>query len=111
MKCFVLLPTDIRTEKQLHQQDGFGERVHHPDFIFTKDDKTYCVEVELSLKSKERLNKNLKSNFINYDFQIWVIDENSPKLNRLLEEFRIQYPNIEITNITEVQNGTFKFIK
>jgi len=46
---------DLKTEKQLHQDDRFGVRTHHPDFIFTKRDKTYCVEVELSLKSKARL--------------------------------------------------------
>jgi hypothetical protein len=27
---------DITTEKQLHQQDGFGVRRHRPDFIYTK---------------------------------------------------------------------------
>jgi hypothetical protein len=112
--CFIkflnFIPADLKTEKQLHQEDGFGERTHHPDFVFTKDSKTYCVEVELSLKSKVRLNKNAKSNFINYDVQIWVVGENSPKLSRLLNEFKIQYPNIEITNTTEVKNGIFKFI-
>ena len=55
MKQFELSPDDIKTDKQLHQDDGFGVRTHHPDFVFTKDKKTYCVEVELSLKSKERL--------------------------------------------------------
>lgn len=43
---------DITTEKQLHQQDGFGVRKHRPDFVFQKDDETNCVEVELTLKAK-----------------------------------------------------------
>lgn len=64
---------DIVTEKQLHSRDGFSYRKHHPDFIFTKDGKTYCVEVELSMKSQDKLYRNLKSNFILYDYQVWVI--------------------------------------
>ena len=110
MKLLGLSLGDIKTEKQLHQQNGFGERAHHPDFIFTKDDKTYCVEVELSLKSKERLNKNLKSNFINYDNQIWITDENAIKLPRILEEYKAQYPNIKISNMKEIKDGKFKLI-
>ena len=110
MKALNMKPNEIKTEKQLHQEDGFGERAHHPDFVFTKDNKTYCAEVELSLKSKARLEKNIKSNFLVYDVQLWITGEDTPKLIRLLENFKIQYPNIEITNIMEVKNGTFKFI-
>jgi len=110
MKSLGLSPSEIKTEKQLHQQDGFGERTHHPDFVFTKDDKTYCVEVELSSKSKARLEKNIKSNFLKYDLQIWITDENALKLSRILEEYQTQYPNIEITNVEEVKNGILRFI-
>ncbi|MDR1628692.1 MAG: hypothetical protein LBS36_00535 [Oscillospiraceae bacterium] len=109
MKFLGLEPKDIKTEKQLHQENGFGERSHHPDFIFTKDNKTYCVEVELSLKSKARLEKNIKSNFLKYHIQIWVTDENGTKLIRILEGFKTQYPNMEITNLTEVKNNVFRF--
>ena len=109
MKSLSLPPEIIKTEKQLHQADGFGVRAHHPDFVFTRNNKTYCVEVELSLKSKARLEKNTKSNFLKYDVQIWITGESTPKLSRLLEDFKIQYPNIEITNIKEVQNYVRKF--
>lgn len=110
MKYLDLNPTDIKTEKQLHQEDGFGERTHHPDFVLTKDNKTYCVEVELSLKSKTRLEKNIKSNFLNYNIQVWITDGNSTKLIRTLENYKIQYPNIEISNVMEVKNDIFRFI-
>ncbi len=46
---------DITTEKQLHQSDGFGIRKHRADFIFTKDELTNCVEVELTKKANNRL--------------------------------------------------------
>jgi hypothetical protein len=107
MQSWELQPNEIRTEKQLHQADGFGERAHHPDFVFTKGKQTYCVEVELSQKSKARLEKNIKSNFLNYNVQIWVTDENAVKLIRLLESFQVQYPNMEIKNIEEVKNNVF----
>ena len=112
--CFIkslgLANEDIKTEKQLHKESGFGTRTHQPDFIFTKDKKTYCVEVELSLKSKARLENNIKSNFLEYDAQIWITDKSMAKLIRTLEGFKIAYPNIEITNIKEIQNNDFRFI-
>ena len=46
---------DITTEKQLHQLDGFGMRKHRPDFIYTKNNETNCVEVEMTPKSKTRI--------------------------------------------------------
>ena len=110
MKCLGLSSADIRTEKQLHQESGFGTREHHPDFIFSKGDKTYCVEVELSLKSKARLEKNIKSNFMKYDIQIWITDQNKTKLLHILEGYQVTYPNIEITNVKEVQNDIIRLI-
>ena len=109
MKTLGLNPNEIKTDKQLHQEDGFGQRTHHPDFVFTKDNTTYCVEIELSLKSKARLENNIKSNFLKYNVQIWVTDKNAVKLNHMLEDFKLQYPNIEITNIEEVKNELFRF--
>ena len=102
MKAFGLSPADIKTEKQLHQLDGFGMRVHQPDFVFIHKGKNYCVEVELSLKSKARLEKNIKANFLAYDVQVWVIDEHGAKLNYLLQGFKMEYPNMKITSVKEV---------
>ena len=48
---------EMKTEIQLHREDGFGVRKHRPDFIFEKEGKTICVEVELNLKAKKRLRK------------------------------------------------------
>ena len=95
--------SDIQTEKQLHSKDGFSTRKHQPDFTFTKDNKTYCVEVELTLKSKDRLEKNINSNFLTYDMQLWILEDN-PKLIRAIKENKSRYPNIEIIEIKEVKN-------
>ena len=102
MKSFGITASDIKTEKQLHQLDGFGTRTHQPDFVFKRSNKTYCVEVELSLKSKARLEKNIRSNFLTYDVQVWVTDEHGTKLIRMLEEFKMEYPNMKITSVKEV---------
>ena len=111
MKSLGLQAEHIKTAKQLHQESGFGTREHHPDFIFEKESKKYCVEVELSLKSKARLEKNVKSNFLKYDTQLWITDESASKLIRILENLKTPYPNIEITNVKEIQtNEFFRFI-
>ncbi len=75
---------DIRTEKQLHSIDGFSNRRHRPDFIYIKDGKTTCVEVELSLKNKERLEKNIKQDFVNYDFTYWVVPDIESKIAQIV---------------------------
>jgi len=102
MQAFELSPADIKTEKQLHQHDGFGVRTHQPDFVFTHKGKNYCVEVELSLKSKARLEKNIKANFLAYDVQVWVIDEHGGNLKYLLQKFKTEHPNMKIRSVKEV---------
>ena len=102
MKSLGLNLADIKTEKQLHQESGFGKRTHHPDFVFTHKNKVYCVEVELSLKSRARLEKNIKANFLQYDVQVWVLDEHGAKLKRILQEFKTEYPNMKISSVKEI---------
>lgn len=96
--------SDMTTEKQLHMTDGFSNRNHRPDFIFTKDNKKTCVEIELSLKSKHRLESIIKANFLEYDFQIWVVPNTNPRVVKILKENETLYPNIEILELSEVYN-------
>jgi hypothetical protein len=94
---------DIKTEIELHRLDGFGVRKHRPDFTFPKDGKTICVEVELNLKAKDRFEKNIKDNFLNYDRQIWIVPDLDSKITKILEQSKTTYPNIEILELREVQ--------
>lgn len=94
---------DIRTEKQLHSIDGFSNRRHRPDFIYIKDGKTTCVEVELSLKNKERLEKNIKQDFVNYDFAYWVVPDIESKIAQIVVKNRIAYPTIGILELSEIK--------
>jgi hypothetical protein len=101
---------DMVTEKQLHQQDGFGTRKHRPDFVFTANGKTYCIEVELSLKAKSRLEKNILDNFMAYDFQIWIVPDTQCKIHQILKDNQEKYPNIRLLEVQEVQKNE-SFIK
>lgn len=94
---------DMQTEKQLHQQDGFGNRRHRPDFIYSKDNKTTCVEVELSLKNKNRLEENIKQDFANYDFSFWVVPDMECKIAQIISQSRTAYPTIEILELREMK--------
>jgi len=92
------------SEKQLHSLDGFGTRKHRPDLVITTpEDKTCCVEIELSLKAKARLEANIKANFMDYDYQIWIVPDKACKIYQILEDNRKQYPNIRIWELKEVQ--------
>lgn len=95
---------DIATEKQLHQQDGFGNRKHKPDFIYKQDNKVICVELELTSKAKNRQVQIIKDNFMQYDTQIWVIPKEQRRIFRVLGECENLYPNIETIVLEEVLN-------
>ena len=94
---------DMITEKQLHGLDGFGVRKHRPDFIISRGGKSICVEVELSLKAKARLEAIIQDNFMQYDHQIWVVPDKACKIYQILEDNQTQLTNIHILELQEVQ--------
>lgn len=102
-KMFGVSFSDIKTEKQLHQQDGFSNRRHRPDFVYTQNGKTTCVEVELSLKNKDRLEKNVQQDFANYDFSFWIVPDMKCKTAQILTQNRTVYPTMEILEIGKIE--------
>lgn len=98
-----ILFTDMQTEKELHGLDGFSNRRHRPDFVYEQDGKSVCVEVELSLKAKTRLEKNIKENFTNYDSQLWIVPNMHSKIATILQEQSRIYPDIELINLEGVK--------
>ena len=96
---------DVKSEIELHRQDGFGVRKHRPDFIYTKDGKTICVEIELTLKSKDRFEKIIKDNFLEYHKQIWIVPKLDTKIAKILNKSKTMYSNIEILELDEIQAG------
>ena len=93
----------MTTEKQLHISDGFGVRRHRPDIIFPYKGYKLCVEVELSLKAKDRMEKIIKENFREYDRQIWVVPDLKSKIADVLVQNQTAYPNIKIVELKEVK--------
>lgn len=92
----------ITTEKELHKKDGFGTRKHQPDFTYRASDKNYAVEVELTAKSKERLEKNLQENFMAYDKQKWIVPRNQTKIRKVLKDNEAAYPNVEVLSLERI---------
>jgi len=95
-----LLLSHIQSVKELHVLDGFGTRRHHPDFVVMISGKNIAVEVELHPKSKDRLEKNIRNNYLNYDHQIWITDNS--KVLHLIQNFSNDYSNMEIITLKDV---------
>lgn len=102
LKTEKLSLSDFISEKEMHQKDGFGARQHKPDFIYQKNNQAIAVEIELSLKSLERLEKNAKNNFLNYDLQVWIIEKNSKKIHDNLIALQEKYPNISLKYVGDI---------
>lgn len=73
--------SSITTEREMKHKAGFGNPKHFPDFIYyTKENKTFCVEVELSAKKPTTLEMNIKNNYKIYDVQRWFIPSDRQKV-------------------------------
>ena len=92
---------EIESEKELHIKDGFGTYKHQPDFIFHHENQSYAVEVELNLKAKARLEKNIKDNYLKYDYQVWVTNDN--KVFNAIQSYLNIYSNIVLVRLEEVE--------
>ena len=95
--------SDMTTEIELHRQDGFSNRKHRPDLIYSMEEKKTCVEVELTLKAKGRFLKNIEDNFMGYDMQLWIVPDKENKIATFLQDYQTKYINIEILELKEVQ--------
>lgn len=93
----------IQTEKELNSIIGFTTKRHQPDFIYEKEGKKYCVEIELTAKSKKRFEEIVEENYLNYETQHWVIAKHGVKIRAMIERLIPQYTNIEIIELEEVQ--------
>jgi len=97
---YSLALTDIESERELHIKEGFGARKHQPDFVFSYLGKRYAVEVELTPKTKARLEKNVRDNYLSYDNQIWVTGDT--KVLAMLQNLLNDYSNIEVVRLEEL---------
>jgi len=94
---------NIVTEKELNSKLGFSQRKHQPDFVFEKSGKKYCVEIELTLKSKQKFLEIVEDNYLNYDTQYWIVSKSGVKIKSMLEDLNTKFQNIEIIELEGVQ--------
>jgi len=92
--------SNIESEKELHIKDGFGLRKHQPDFVVSSADGRIAIEVELSPKAKNRMEENIRENYLKYDRQAWIT--NNSKVKSLLRDFAGEYSNIEVMQLEDV---------
>ena len=90
----------IESEKELHIKDGFGIRKHQPDFVVSSAEGRIAVEVELNAKAKDRMEENIRENYMKYDKQVWIT--NNSKVKSLLKIFCSEYSNIEALTLEDV---------
>ena len=89
----------IESEKELHIKDGFGIRKHQPDFV-VRMGELIAVEIELNSKAKDRMEENIRENYLKYDRQVWIT--NNSKVKSLLKIFCDEYSNIEVLRLEDV---------
>ena len=100
---------DILSEKELHIQDGYSARRHRPDFLIKKGGQTIAVEIELSLKERSRLEKNVRENYLNYDSQIWIVNFEDLRVYRAVNTIKEEYTNMFMINRKEVEEYARKY--
>ena len=90
----------IESEKELHIKDGFGIRKHQPDFVVSSASGRIAVEVELNPKPKDRMEENIRENYLKYDKQVWITGNS--KVKSLLKGFIGEYSNLEALALEDV---------
>jgi hypothetical protein len=97
-----LRPAAFTSEREMHRADGFTARSHRPDFIYTENERKTAVEIELSIKEFDRLEDNVKTNYLTYDNQLWIIEESSKKIRANLLDLREKYPNVSLMYLEDM---------
>ena len=104
-KILSLPPESFTSEKEIRHKEGFNVRSHLPDFLYEHKGQTYCVEVELSQKARERLEKNVADNYVKYTGQKWIVPKDNNRVKIWLEDLKGKYPNIEIIDMGVIADG------
>lgn len=102
IKKYGIDSNSIITERALKHIDGFRNNKHRPDFLFKQDNKIFCVEVELSAKKYDNLNKNMKNNYLAYDGQKWIVPFDRIKVKEQVQKASNCYTDIDIIPLSEV---------
>lgn len=101
-KKFGIPLENIKSERQIKHGLGFGNPKHVPDLLYKDNNKTYCVEIELSVKTYKNLENNVRLNSRNYNKEIWYIDTTKTKLVENLDKLKIIFGKVVVIDINEV---------
>lgn len=93
--------SSITTEKELHISDGFSTRRHRPDFIIDENGEKTAVEVELSLKAVERIQNNMRDNFLEYDQQFWFVGNANSKIAKIIKTEGDKYIGVKVYKLPD----------
>lgn len=104
MKKYNIKLVNVVSERQLHSMQGFRNRKHVVDFAFVLADKSFGVEIELTLKAKKRLISNVEDNFTRYDYRVWIVPTAEHQIKQILDDTKAIYPNIKTLSLEEVQD-------
>ena len=72
--------SDMMLDMQLRESQAVGE--HRPDIVVGN----LAIEVELNHKRKETLTRNVLSNELTYDGQVWLVPQRKANIRRSLAE-------------------------
>ncbi|MHB1949749.1 MAG: replication-relaxation family protein, partial [Gammaproteobacteria bacterium] len=81
--------------------DGFGKRGHIPDGILVhQDGKQIAIEIELTLKAKDRMERLLKNYGTRFEYkEIWYFC--APHIMSIFIERAVKMPYVKIHNLME----------
>ena len=72
--------SDMMLDMQLRESQAVGE--HRPDIVVGN----LAIEVELNHKRKETLTRNVLSNELTYDGQVWLVPQRKANIRRSLAD-------------------------
>jgi hypothetical protein len=93
--------SEMQTEREIRKKQGYGLPEHVPDIVIPAQD--ICVEVELTQKTDNRLEKIMSDEYRKYDRVIYVVPNASGQLYRKIKNIADNYPTVEIIELEAVQ--------
>lgn len=88
---------------ELHAYDG---KRHNPDLVIGREEEAICFEIEISVKSKEALESNVRKNSENFGSQIWIVPRRLKGLKSNLNRINEKYDaNVEIFDLEDIVNS------
>lgn len=93
--------SEMQTEREIRKKQGNNLPEHVPDIVIPT--QGICVEVELTQKADNRLEKIMSDEYRKYDRVIYVIPNASGQLYRKIKNIANNYPAVEIMELEVIE--------